>query len=73
MLGKEDTLLPHFQFIFALIILDMGVSRTICLSWHRTWILISASQVGKIVSVNHGYLARHKSFDPHTIIIIMMN
>jgi hypothetical protein len=33
---------------FALVILEMGVSQTICLSWPRTLILlISASQVGR--------------------------
>jgi hypothetical protein len=43
---------------FALVISEMGVSQTIiCLAW--TWttiILISASQVARIISMRHLYL-----------------
>jgi hypothetical protein len=43
---------------FALVILEMGVSRTICPSWLQILILlISASQVTKIIGANHWYLA----------------
>jgi hypothetical protein len=42
---------------FALVILEMRVSRTICLSWPRTIILpISASQVARITGVSHQLL-----------------
>jgi hypothetical protein len=43
---------------FALFILEMGVFQTICLSWPLTVILlISASQVARIIGVSHWHLA----------------
>jgi hypothetical protein len=43
---------------FALVILEMGVSRTICPNWPQTAILpISNSQVARIIGVSHQHLA----------------
>jgi hypothetical protein len=55
---KAGALLLEQHLHFAVVILEMGVSRTICLGWPQTMILpILASQVARITSVSHQRLA----------------
>jgi hypothetical protein len=49
--------LSHTPVHFALVILEMGISQTICTGWTLTAILlILASQVARIIGVGHQHL-----------------
>jgi hypothetical protein len=49
---------------FALVILEMGVLRTLCPGWPLTSVLlITTSQVARITSVSHWHPAQRESFD----------
>jgi hypothetical protein len=54
----------QLQYIFILwLLLEMGVSWTICLGWSQTMILsISAFQLARIIGMSHGYLAKIQVF-----------
>jgi hypothetical protein len=55
--ASQSCVLPletHFQSIFHLIILELGVSQTICLIWPQIFILqILGSQVARITKMRH--------------------
>jgi hypothetical protein len=55
--------LSHTFSPFVLVILEMGVSKTICLDWPPTVILpILASQVNRIIGMSHRHLALYYIF-----------
>jgi hypothetical protein len=54
---------------FALVILEMGISQTICPGWHWTEILpISASQEARIIGVSHQWLVPYNVLNLNIVI-----